>query len=77
MTAGDRYSDTDKERSDDNKKTGLLPALKPALETAALPSVEYRAGKRCPRCKHGILDYDGLLNLVCPVCGPVQGGCFT
>ncbi len=38
---------------------------------------EYRAGKLCPRCRQGILDYDGLLNLVCPVCGPMQAGCFT
>jgi hypothetical protein len=25
----------------------------------------------------GIMDYDGLLNLVCPVCGFGEGGCFT
>lgn len=35
------------------------------------------AGKPCPVCGLGIMDYDGLLNLVCPVCGYTQGGCFT
>jgi hypothetical protein len=39
--------------------------------------VRYQAGALCPQCQKGILDYDGLLNLVCPVCGQAQGGCFT
>lgn len=34
-------------------------------------------GKPCPACGSGIMDYDGLLNLVCPVCGFGEGGCFT
>lgn len=34
-------------------------------------------GKPCPACALGIMDYDGLLNLVCPVCGFGEGGCFT
>jgi uncharacterized Zn finger protein (UPF0148 family) len=33
-------------------------------------------GAVCPFCGQGILDYDGLLNLVCPVCGQREaGGC--
>ena len=36
-----------------------------------------RAGDLCPRCGQARLDYDGLLNLACPQCGPVAGGCFT
>jgi hypothetical protein len=39
--------------------------------------IRYQAGALCPQCRLGILDYDGLLNLVCPVCGQGQGGCFT
>ena len=40
--------------------------------------VELRAGDLCPKCKTERLDYDGLLNLVCPKCGGVFGsGCFT
>lgn len=36
-----------------------------------------RAGDLCPTCQHEKLDYDGLLNLACPSCGSVLGGCFT
>jgi len=36
-----------------------------------------RPGQRCPACGQGILDYDGLLNLKCPVCDFYEGGCFT
>lgn len=38
---------------------------------------EARAKGICPRCGEGVLDYDGTLNLTCPVCGVVEGGCFT
>lgn len=34
-------------------------------------------GAVCPACGKGRLDYDGMLNLVCPVCGYHQGGCYT
>jgi hypothetical protein len=40
-------------------------------------SPRLRAGDLCPKCKTERLDYDGLLNLVCPKCGFVSGGCFT
>ena len=36
-----------------------------------------RPGGLCPRCQQGILDYDGMLVLRCPVCGFAEGGCFT
>jgi hypothetical protein len=39
--------------------------------------VRFQAGALCSQCQKGILDYDELLNLVCPVCGQAQGGCFT
>lgn len=41
------------------------------------PHSEPRAGDLCPRCRQARLDYDGLLNLVCPQCGFTAGGCFT
>jgi hypothetical protein len=44
---------------------------------AEFPPTGYRAGMNCPKCRQAILDYDGLLNVVCPHCGVVQGGCFT
>lgn len=36
-----------------------------------------RAGDICPKCKQEKLDYDGLLNLICPKCGIASSGCFT
>jgi hypothetical protein len=38
---------------------------------------ESRAGDVCPACHAGILDYNGLLELVCPECGYTQSGCST
>ena len=35
------------------------------------------AGSLCPKCQEAYLDYDGLLNLRCPNCGYLVGGCFT
>jgi len=37
----------------------------------------YYAGAVCPKCRQGILDYNGLLNLQCPVCGLENGYGFT
>jgi hypothetical protein len=34
-------------------------------------------GDLCPTCRQERLDYDGLLNLSCPRCGVISGGCFT
>ena len=36
-----------------------------------------RAGSLCPYCKAHQLDYDGQINLACPQCGVISGGCFT
>jgi len=36
-----------------------------------------RCGDICPQCKKEHLDYNGLLNLVCPTCGIILAGCFT
>lgn len=35
--------------------------------------VPLRKGEPCPICKNGKLDYNGLLQLECPVCGFVNG----
>lgn len=36
-----------------------------------------KVGDECPKCHQATLDYDGLLNIVCPVCGYTLAGCFT
>jgi hypothetical protein len=41
------------------------------------PNMSLRAGMTCPRCHQGIIEYDGMLNLVCPNCGLTDAGCFT
>jgi hypothetical protein len=33
-----------------------------------------RKGFVCPQCHEGVLDYNGLLQLQCPVCGFTEGG---
>ncbi len=40
-------------------------------------NVRYHAGDLCPMCKSARLEYDGLLNLVCPKCGTISVGGFT
>jgi hypothetical protein len=40
-------------------------------------SKRLRAGSLCPYCKTHYLDYDGQINLTCPSCGVISGGCFT
>lgn len=45
--------------------------------TLTPPTRPPRAGDLCPKCQRERLDYDGLLNLACPICGVVEGGCFT
>ncbi|MBW6466300.1 MAG: hypothetical protein K0B06_07355 [Brevefilum sp.] len=42
-------------------------------ETAA----RLRAGMTCPICHQAQLDYDGMLQLICPRCGVLETGTFT
>jgi hypothetical protein len=43
------------------------------LNSAGSIPESLHAGMVCPSCSEGILDYDGLLNLACPVCGFQSG----
>ncbi|MCU0485125.1 MAG: hypothetical protein MUC85_03345 [Anaerolineales bacterium] len=59
-------------------------SIAPELTEPSLPPVfllpeawEPHRGERCPACGEGALDYDGLLNLGCAVCGFSLSGCFT
>ncbi|GAB4456124.1 MAG: hypothetical protein Kow0070_05670 [Anaerolineales bacterium] len=53
-------------------------ASKPHPVRKSKPCRAPRFGQTCPECGKGKLDYDGLLQLVCPVCGYLaSGGGFT
>lgn len=41
------------------------------------PGERLREGMRCPRCKQGIIAYNGMLHLVCPHCGLTEAGACT
>ncbi len=50
-------------------------AEEPAKTVCQIP---VKPGQICPNCGEGILAYDGLFLLTCPVCGHVaEGGVFT
>jgi hypothetical protein len=42
-----------------------------------LTATRLRAGMTCPCCHQAQLDYNGLLQLMCPRCGVVESGTFT
>jgi hypothetical protein len=48
-----------------------------ALEPGSGSASDLRSGDLCPNCREATMDYDGLLNLVCPQCGYRHAGCFT
>lgn len=60
-----------------NEKESLSLELEAPLEEPGQDHDEIRAGDLCPRCQQAEIDYDGMLNLVCPECGFVLAGCFT
>jgi uncharacterized protein (DUF983 family) len=41
------------------------------------PGERLRVGMTCPRCQTGKLDYNGLLQLTCPICGLTEAGACT
>lgn len=49
-----------------------LSLLEPA--PACQKTVTQRSGADCPSCGQGRLDYNGLLELACPLCGYVAAG---
>jgi hypothetical protein len=66
-------------RTNVNRRKDRSPSftLQPNLPSQNQSLRHPQPGKTCPACGLGIMDYDGLLNLVCPVCGFGEGGCFT
>lgn len=49
------------------------PTLTGAMPEGGAPPRAFRCGELCPRCGLGVLDYNGLLDLECPVCGYSEG----
>ena len=50
-----------------------LPIQARTKEARPCPQIS----RTCPVCHRGILEYNGLLNLVCPHCGREWSGSFT
>ncbi|QRN84180.1 hypothetical protein JR338_05420 [Chloroflexota bacterium] len=48
-----------------------------AASCAIQSSISLQAGMICPRCGQAVIDYDGLLQLVCPNCGLKEVGACT
>jgi hypothetical protein len=60
------------------EKTEKHPALPEKSEKKGEErACGFQAGALCPRCKQGVLDYNGMLMLECPVCGLTNGYGFT
>ncbi|MCB2209643.1 hypothetical protein KQH62_02005 [bacterium] len=65
----DRFPLTQSEEHETSGKSTLTCALQ--------PGESLRPGMICPRCGEGRIDYNGLLHLVCPVCGLTEAGACT
>ncbi len=53
------------------------PKTDQAVSCSIQPGVSLQAGMICPRCGQAVIDYDGLLQLVCPNCGLKEAGACT
>lgn len=58
------------------QQTAGAPELEQPAQLAP-PRTAAEYGSICPQCGLGVLDYDGLLNLVCLLCGFSEGGGCT
>jgi hypothetical protein len=56
------------------EETASTPEAQACLVT---PGVNLKVGMRCPRCKEADIEYNGLLQLVCPNCGLTETGAST
>ncbi len=49
----------------------------PLMDILKISESTRRTERVCPACQKEKLSYDHFLNLTCPVCGYVEGNCFT
>lgn len=53
-------------------------SIERTLEDASMYNrTRIQAGMLCPKCHSAKLDYNGLLQLVCPQCGVIETGAST
>ncbi len=64
-------------RNDRKKELESITARESQTTCILAPNQSLRPGMTCPRCGTGTIDYDGLLELVCPVCGLKEAGACT
>ncbi len=69
MSTENKLPDQNGKYQDEEKAQGTVCLIK--------PGESLRPGMTCPRCHAGTIDYDGLLNLVCPNCGLTEAGAST
>ncbi|GAB4496746.1 MAG: hypothetical protein OHK003_02930 [Anaerolineales bacterium] len=57
------------------KKLSSFEKILLGLEVPDIPEVSepLHKGSTCPQCGEGKLDYNGMLQLECPVCGFING----
>jgi rubredoxin len=60
-----------------NAPDGRVKAQKEQSVCLIRPFESLRPGMLCPQCQLAKIDYDGLLNLVCPHCGLTETGAST
>jgi hypothetical protein len=62
----------------DNNSEPIKLALVFPAEEEKIKQRTLRSGDPCPNCRQAQLDYDGQLNLACPVCAfAAAGACFS
>lgn len=60
----------------ENCQTNLDTGVK-SEDVSGSAGFNKRAGEICPQCHQGRLDYNGLMELVCPVCKFTISASFT
>jgi ribosomal protein S27AE len=62
---------------DPSASTGLADLAKTQPEKPKITTDHPQDNMLCPRCGTAVMDYNGLLQLVCPQCGVLETGAST
>lgn len=66
-----------KNKDQENSREEIQNPDHAAASCTIQPGVSLQVGMVCPRCGEAKIDYDGLLQLVCPNCGLTEAGACT